>query len=105
MKSSEVLRAARVFIKDYREEFLCQAIGKVLGGYWQRRGSQVGRAIIESLAPYGTVDTWLSYAAEDFKDVANMAGGYNSPGYELLMREYRLRWIDWMIEGYERIGD
>jgi hypothetical protein len=20
-------------------------------------------------------------------------------------REYRLRWIDWMIEGYEKVGD
>lgn len=94
MKSSDALREARKVLEQRHSiKHVCVAL-EIVGA---DRCTDVGRRLKSIFAhPYGarSIVVWLrnqglvtsSATAEDF---------FN----------YRLRWIDWMIEGYEKVGD
>jgi hypothetical protein len=87
MKSSAALRIAKSRIEKGLNTHVCDALR--MAGYSNARTKLIGMFGSKSVA------SWLHERghAESF-DI-------HSPE----MREYRLKWIDWMIEGYERVGD
>jgi hypothetical protein len=101
MKSSEALRRARRLIYTGREKFVCRALSQV-----GAQGTDVARRLEKLFSStnggFEVLDVFLVITYPSFEDYTF---GINWRSYNRLMREYRLAWIDWMIEGYEAVGD
>lgn len=90
MKSSTALRRARVLVKNGKPRFVCSAI-ILVGG----KNTAVDKQLRSLFSlKCCTLETWLLENVPD--DLI-----YNYA----IVKEYRLAWIDWMIEGYEAVGD
>ena len=91
MKSSEILREARKLIESGEHNHVCLAIGEIACS------DHIVRRICESIYPCRDVASWLhDNHRKKYLDLLYIDFGF---------RDYRLAWIDWMIEGYEAIGD
>jgi hypothetical protein len=94
MKSSDALREARALLHSGRGvNHVCIAL-EAIGA---DKSTDVGRRLKRLFAyPYGnrSVSEWLSRQGVDISKATTED-----------FLSYRLRWIDWMIEGYERVGD
>jgi hypothetical protein len=94
MKSSEALKKVRKCIEDRSEVYVCYALANA-----DAKHTAVYKRLDELFRDHnGTMSIimWL------YKK------GYTSALTDATVedkREYRLRWIDWMIEGYEKVGD
>ena len=91
MKSSEALRLARRMIESGERIHVCSALFYATS---REQNTKVQKRLAR-LFGYTSVTQWLH------------AQGYARQwdNYSSRMRDYRLRWIDWMIEGYEAKGD
>lgn len=106
MKSSTALKKARRKIAADQEQYVCCAL-QYSGG----EDTEVYRNLQKLFgAPVGTlVSFWLKKHSRNFKEFREATHETNIPAkwaeYRAAMRDYRLRWIDWMIEGYKAKGD
>lgn len=86
----EVLEAARERIANRDNTYVCIALLDVMQGSLKSKlaGKHVRDMIRESLNGHSYVGLWLEEAiGQDLR--------------EINMREYRLAWIDWMLEGWK----
>lgn len=98
MKSSEALRRVKSWAGCNTGYFyVCLKI-KHLGG----SKTAVYNKLERIFPCYDTAEDWLEENVEGFKDWEDQA---TDDEFVAAMRQYRLRWIDWMIEGYEAVGD
>lgn len=84
----DALMKARYLVANGIFEHVCNALKDVGTSAAMEVVERIGRAI----APHYTINEWLE---EEQGVPENQA--YDDP----LMTTYRLRWIDWMIEGYK----
>lgn len=98
MKSSVALRKARKLISSGKEQFVCAAL--ILANDERSKVKEV----LKRMFGGRPVDSWLSGNCEDFNLFLNRKD-FKFSEYSEAMRAYRLRWIDWMIEGYKKAGD
>ena len=100
MKSSTALRQARELIESGRETFVCLALSfRVIGG----ADTQVYRRLNAIFTRGFSIDSWLKRESPRFRKF--LLREHHGALYQDQLRLYRLRWIDWMIEGYEAVGD
>jgi len=89
MKSSVALRKARKLIESESCQYVCFALDNVRGAKHTDVKKRLSR-----LFPERSVMLWLIDHGFDVWGASNAA-----------RLAYRLRWIDWMIIGYEAVGD
>ena len=101
-KSSEILLEAQKLMIETGIPYVCHAISMV--GNRNPEAKEKCQDIVEkigsSIAPFNTVILWLWENHRDFH-IQNPQEVTKSGFY----KNYRLAWIDWMIEGYKAIGD
>lgn len=101
MKSSEILRRARTMIEEKRYRFVCHAVEAAGGSRERKKTDRILERIRVAIHPHHTVRQWLVSRGvrmvnpRDWQDLEDREA----------MRQYRLNWIAWMIEGYEAVGD
>lgn len=97
MKTSKALYLARRRIKSQEQCFVCDALNACVlwDGVPTDLCDKLKKTIAVSLNGQFSVNEWLNRKG--------LALGLNMYSKEL--RDYRLRWIDWMIEGYKKVGD
>lgn len=101
MKSSEALRKARRLISAGRPRYVCCAL-VYIGG----TNTKVYQKLKKIFSyPGGGTMSLEAYLADRYPDFNRSFGRLSYSDYFDGMREYRLAWIDWMIEGYEAVGD
>lgn len=87
----DILVQAKVAIKSSVHNFVCLAImgasQKMFTG--ARHETELRGYIMRQIRPYVNLDQWLRYSRPTFKRDRNS------------MQEYRVQWIDWMIQQYE----
>lgn len=93
MKSSDALRIARDKIRTGHDSYVCVALPDAPSKVKDNLAKIFGLR-----QRYYTVDDFLNAQGAKLPALC-------SPLYEHELREYRLRWIDWMIEGYKMVGD
>jgi hypothetical protein len=99
MKSSEALRRAKVLIAQGCVRHVCHALADVQG----RLRSADPKLPVEHNIRKALGTSWGA--------TRSLEGYWRDMGDEKLVdfirenKAYRLAWIDWMIEGYEAIGD
>ena len=91
----EVLKYARDAIASKREDYVCIPIrfGKYRDTY---AADEILQWIHDSLYPHNVLSDWLNYE----KYISTKVGNRSD-----LLRECRLRWIDWMIENHTIFDD
>lgn len=109
MKSSTALKKARKFIEEGLDHYVCHAIERAERGVLSTEAwvpiTAVGRNLSEMFSParpYSTVCGWL---AGKHPHVAQQLSEMRGIEHDAAMRAYRIRWIDWMIKAYEKVGD
>ena len=100
MKSSEAMRKARELIDDKRVRYVCIALCWS-GGENTKAAYRLRKALsINGIET--TLEHYLFSKHPTFKEYEAVT---HWGIFKEAMREYRLAWIDWMIEGYEAAGD
>ena len=112
MKSSEALKGARRLIQAQETVYVCHALIVAGGGHtavYSNLHSMFGEASITSWLREHSQDyrQWREAHLRESRRTAGCVVGYvpRNPDFTRTMRQYRLAWIDWMIEGYEAVGD
>jgi hypothetical protein len=96
VKSSKALKRARRQIETDKNSYICNALFSI---------GAINTAVYKALKGIfkeKSVDFWLLTESKDFKDFISKS---THDTCREQLRLYRLRWIDWMIEGYEKAGD
>lgn len=109
MKSSEALRAIRPIIEARRSRYICWALHDLRVPIPGKKGiypktnveKRLGKLFGGSPVQYWLITNHPPYLKYENKMLRE--GSYGTLNDQL--RLYRLRWIDWMIEGYEKVGD
>lgn len=113
MKSSEALKNARRLIQEQETVYVCYAL-RMVGGSCTAVYDNLRRVIGER-----SIASWLRDHSEGYRqwcdarsdEALQRARAHPepyaplNPEFTRTMRQYRLAWIDWMIEGYEAVGD
>jgi len=97
MKSSEALKIVKENVLGHSDKFfLCFELRNI-----HATNTPVYKNIRCILGNF-PVSSWLTDNVQGFSTWMD-----NAPNLEFIaiMRDYRLRWIDWLIEGYEAVGD
>ena len=106
MKSSELLRLAKARIVRRQSVHVCVATAQALKEHEIAIGSMNAPAVVQNLRSLfgkGSVSTWLWENSKEYRQFFLSAQTVDE--CRKALQAYRLRWIDWMIEGYERVGD
>lgn len=101
MKSSEALRRARSLILSDRRIYVCHALQEVPHGAETDVANR-----LNVLFKGEPIENWLYDNSRRFRIWEERVfenASWRERSNEL--RLYRLRWIDWMIKGYEAVGD
>lgn len=98
-KASDVLKEARLYVRDRRFEFVCHAVGNVARtGADLKAVRRVTDRVAMLLRPHFTLDSWLR---EHHREVTKV-----SPSeYFKKTRLTRLAWIDDMTKYFKQRGD
>lgn len=101
-KSSDILLEAQKRMIETGTPFVCHAVSIVSerNPEAKEKCQAIVQRIESSIAPFNTVILWLWENHRDFhiQNPEEVASGD-------FFKNYRLAWIDWMIEGYQTIGD
>lgn len=102
MKKSEILKKCVPLIKSCKEEFICEAIRRIVRDS-SRADHQHGdslRAWIHMLLDgFGTYESWLQIKHPDFNFTLRLETG------KCKRRVGRLQWLNWMIAHWEAQGE
>lgn len=94
-KASTLLRRAKKLIADDRQYFVCLALWDAANNYSEH---DVVRDIVTqiewAISPHGSVGGWLRHKKCVDVDSAPMGA----------LKDYRLRWLDHLIQTYEEAG-
>ena len=108
MKSSEVLHKVLAHLKSFdankitNNVYVCNAVYDFGGkDTLVHKNLQKVFEEDEKFLPI-TVNSWL---ARQSKHISDTLCSLPSSEYHSEMHKYRIRWVEWMIEGYEAIGD
>ena len=100
MKHSELLKQAKKAIKSRKHRYICVALQAITGYKYQkpvieenqRKALEIVEYIESLLGQSYTVESWLF---DNHKIMIHKEKHY---------RDYRLRWLDKLIEDYEKAG-
>lgn len=95
MKSSEILKKARLLVESGEQAFICNAVYNIcVYTESSHKGLEIEKYIHEQLEGEFTLESWLQNR--------HRIDTYSSDGK---LKQTRLQWIDWMIQAYEDKND
>ncbi len=98
-RASDVLKEARLYVRNRKFEFVCHAVSKVARtGADLKAVRRVENRIKLLLGPHFTLDSWLKEHHQELLKVSHSE-------YFKKTRLTRLAWIDDMIKYFEGKGD
>ena len=108
MKSSTLLRKAAEVLATGEVSGVCWALHVASGSTGHLVNAKPeARKIIDriqkSIEPACYVDGWLRRNCKEFRTFERKCE--NNAEVDAALRDYRIRWCEWMAEVYERIGD